>query len=58
MNQRLAQMAVSSANAYKRQSGQGNKGPALQPSGLQMGALGKPDGYLPPTGYSDFNRVK
>ena len=57
MNQELAQRAVASAEEYKRQSGQCNKGPALQPSGLQMGALGKPDGYMPPTGYSDFNRI-
>ena len=24
----------------------------LQPTGLQMGAIGKPDGYMPPTQYS------
>jgi hypothetical protein len=57
MNPELAQQAVNAAEEYKKQSGQGNKGPALQPSGLQMGALGKPDGYMPPTSYSDFNRV-
>ena len=52
MNQELAQRAVASAEEYKRQ-----KAAALQPSGLQMGALGKPDGYMPPTGYSVFNKV-
>ena len=57
MNQRLAQMAVSSANAYKRQNGQGNRGPVMQPSGIHMGALGRPDGYIPSPRYSDFNRV-
>ena len=54
MNPELAQQAVEAAEEYKRQNG---KSPALQPSGLQMGALGKPDGYMPPTGYSDFNKV-
>ena len=29
----------------------------LQPTGLQMGAIGKPDGYMPPTQYSGYNRV-
>ena len=40
------------AEEYKRQ-----KAAALQPSGFQMGAIGKPDGYLPPTAYSPLNRV-
>ena len=57
MNPELAQQAVDAAEEYKKQSGQGNKGPALQPSGLQMGALGKPVGYMPPTSYSPLNRV-
>jgi len=57
MNQKLAQMAVDSANEYKKQKGQGTQGPVMQPVGLQMGALGKPDGYMPSTGYSAFNRV-
>jgi len=29
----------------------------LQPTGLQMGAIGKPDGYMPPTQYSGYNQV-
>jgi hypothetical protein len=29
----------------------------LQPTGLQMGAIGKPDGYMPPTQYSGYNKV-
>ena len=57
MNPELAQQAVNAAEEYKKQSGQGNKCPALQPSDLQMGALGKPDGYMPPTSYSPLNRV-
>ena len=52
MNQELAQRAVASAEEYKRQ-----KAAALQPSGLQMGALGKPDGYMPPTMYSPTNQA-
>ena len=52
MNQKLAQNAVASAEEYKRQ-----KAAALQPSGLQMGALGRPDGYMPPTAYSPLNRI-
>ena len=54
MNPELAQQAVEAAEEYKRQNGQA---PTLQPVGLQMGALGKPDGYMPPTAYSGFNRV-
>ena len=38
-------------NTYKRQQA------TLQPSGLQMGALGKPDGYMPATSYSPLNQV-
>ena len=57
MNQELAQRAVASANEYKKQKGQGTQGPVMQPVGLQTGALGKPDGYMPSTGYSAFNRV-
>ncbi len=57
MNTELAQQAVDAAEEYKRQNGQGDKGPALQPSGQQMGALGKPDGYMPPTQYSGYNQV-
>ena len=51
MNPELAQQAVEAAEEYKKQQA------TLQQSGLQMGALGKPDGYMPPTGYSDFNKV-
>ena len=29
----------------------------LQPTGLQMGAIGKPEGYMPPTQYSGYNKV-
>ena len=57
MNPELALRAIIAAEEYKKQSGQGIKAPALQPSGLQMGALGKPDGYMPPTAYSPLNRV-
>ena len=57
MNPELAQQAVDAAEEYKKQSGRGNKDATLQPSGLQMGALGKPDGYMPPTSYSPLNRV-
>ena len=51
MNPELAQQAVEAAEEYKKQQA------TLQPSGLQMGALGKPDGYMPPIGYSDFIKV-
>ena len=51
MNPELAQQAVDAAEEYKRERA------TLQPSGLQMGALGKPDGYMPPTSYSPLNRV-
>ncbi len=54
MNPELAQQAVEAAEEYRRQNGQG---PALQPTGLKMGALGKPDGYMPSTFYSQFNQV-
>ena len=32
-------------------------GATLQPRGLEMGAIGKPDGYMPPTQYSGYNQV-
>ena len=51
MNPELAQQAVDAAEEYKRQQA------TLQPSGLQMGALGKPDGYMPATSYSPLNQV-
>ena len=57
MNTELAQQAVDAAEEYKRQKGQRNTGPNLQPSNFQMGALGKPDGYMASPGYSDFNSI-
>ena len=57
MNVEKAQNAVAASEEHKRQKQQIQSGATLQPMGLQMGALGKPDGYMPPTGYSDFNRV-
>jgi len=56
MNVAKAQQAVDAAEEHKSKKGQG-KGPALQPTGQQMGALGKPDGYMPPTQYSGYNQV-
>ena len=57
MNPELAQQAVDAAEEYKRQRGQRNGGSNLQPSGPQMGALGKPDGHMASPVYSDFNRI-
>ena len=57
MNTELAQQAVDAAEEYKRQKGQRNVGPNLQPSASQMGAVGKPDGYIASPGYSDFNSI-
>ena len=57
MNQELALQAVDAAEEYKRQKGQGNEGPNLQPSGIHMGALGKPDGYMASPNYSELNRI-
>jgi len=57
MNPELAQQAVDAAEEYKRQRGQRNGGPNLQPSNSQMGALGKPDGYMASPAYSDFNSI-
>ena len=56
MNVAKAQQAVDAAEGHKSKKGQ-EKGPALQPTGLQMGALGKPDGYMPPTMYSPTNQA-
>ena len=56
MNVAKAQQAVDAAEGHKSKKGQGTD-PALQPTGLQMGALGKPDGYMPPTMYSPTNQV-
>tara|TARA_R100001510_G_C7597882_1_gene165397 strand:+ start:638 stop:799 length:162 start_codon:yes stop_codon:yes gene_type:complete len=53
MNQALAKKAVESAQQYKQQKAAA----ALQPSMSQMGALGKPDGYMPSPGYSLTNRI-
>tara|TARA_B100001094_G_scaffold9565_1_gene8549 strand:- start:316 stop:486 length:171 start_codon:yes stop_codon:yes gene_type:complete len=56
MNVAKAQQAVEAAEGHKSKKEQVS-GATLQPSGLQMGALGKPDGYMPPTMYSPTNQV-
>ena len=57
MNIERAQNAVAASEEHKRQKQQMQSGATMQPMGLQMGALGKPDGQMPATFYSDFNRV-
>ena len=49
--------AVAASEEHKRQKQQVQNGATLQPMGLQMGALGKPDGQMPATFYSNTNRV-
>ena len=57
MNVEKAQNAVAASEEHKRQKQQMQSGATLQPMGLQMGALGKPNGQMPSPMYSNFNRV-
>ena len=57
MNDEKAQTAVAASEEHKRQQARVESGATLQPMGLQMGALGKPDGQMPATFYSNTNRV-
>ena len=55
MDEAKALEALMIAEAAKQQMAASQS--TLQPTGLQMGALGKPDGYMPPTMYSPTNQV-
>ena len=57
MNVAKAQQALDAAEEHKSKKAQEKQGAALQPTGLQMGAIGKPDGYMPPTMYSPTNQA-
>ena len=57
MNVEKAKNAVAASEEHKRQKQRMQSGATLQPMGLQMGALGKPDGQMASPMYSDFNRV-
>ena len=55
MDEAKALEALLMAQEAKRQMAASNS--TLQPTGQQMGAIGKPDGYMPPTQYSGYNKV-
>ncbi len=55
MDEVKALEALMIAQAAKQQMAASNS--TLQPTGLQMGAIGKPNGYIPSTQYSGYNRV-
>ena len=55
MDEAKALEALMIAEAAKQQMAASQS--TLQPTGLQMGAIGKPDGYMPPTQYSGYNKV-
>jgi hypothetical protein len=55
MDEAKALEALLMAQEAQRQMAASNS--TLQPTGLQMGAIGKPDGYMPPTQYSGYNQV-
>ena len=55
MDEAKALEALLMAEEAKRQMAASNS--TLQPTGQQMGAIGKPDGYMPPTQYSGYNQV-
>jgi len=55
MDEAKALEALLMAQEAKRQMAASQS--TLQPTGLQMGAIGKPDGYMPPTQYSGYNQV-
>ena len=57
MNVEKAQNAVAASEEHKRQKQQMQNGATMQPMGLQMGALGKPDGQMASPIYSPTNRV-
>ena len=57
MNVEKAQNAVAASEEHKRQTPRMQSVATFQPMGLQMGALGKPNGQMPSPMYSDFNRV-
>jgi hypothetical protein len=55
MDEAKALEALLMAQEAKRQMAASQS--TLQPTGLQMGAIGKPDGYMPSTQYSGYNQV-
>ena len=63
MNVEKAQNAVAASEEHQKRREEYHRrakaagGATLQPMGLEMGALGKPNGQMPSPMYSDFNRV-